>query len=67
MKLTFSSYFISATNGASYVFIDFNANWCSHCMNLAPIWKTLADTITEAAVELADEEFEHLREGHNYS
>lgn len=36
-------------------------------MDLAPTWETLAETMTEAAVELVDEEFEHLREGHDYS
>ncbi|EED94960.1 predicted protein, partial [Thalassiosira pseudonana CCMP1335] len=33
----------------TYVFVDFFANWCSHCRDLAPTWETLAEVMYEAA------------------
>jgi len=32
-----------------YVFVDFFANWCSHCRDLAPTWETLAEVMYQAA------------------
>lgn len=33
----------------SYLFVDFFANWCSHCRDLAPTWETFAEVMIEAA------------------
>lgn len=33
----------------TYVFVDFFANWCSHCRDLAPTWETFAEVMIEAA------------------
>lgn len=52
----------------TYVFVDFFANWCSHCRDLAPTWETLAEVMYEVAetrVEDHIEENPHLE--HEYS
>lgn len=46
-----------------YVFVDFFANWCSHCRDLAPTWETLAEVMYQAA-ENRVEEYEDV---HTYS
>jgi len=39
----------------TYVFVDFFANWCSHCRDLAPTWETLAEVMLEVAEDRVDE------------
>jgi thiol-disulfide isomerase/thioredoxin len=38
----------------TYVFVDFFANWCSHCRDLAPTWETLAEVMYELAESRVD-------------
>lgn len=52
----------------TYVFVDFFANWCSHCRDLAPTWETLAEVMYEVAegrVENNIEKNPHLE--HEYT
>ena len=52
----------------TYVFVDFFANWCSHCRDLAPTWETLAEVMYEVAESRADAHFErHSSPDHDYS
>jgi thiol-disulfide isomerase/thioredoxin len=46
-----------------YVFVDFFANWCSHCRDLAPTWETLAEVMYQAA----ENRVEGHPEVHRYS
>lgn len=39
----------------TYVFVDFFANWCSHCRDLAPTWETLAEVMYTAAENRVEE------------
>jgi len=38
-----------------YLFVDYNAPWCSHCIKLGPTWETLAELMGEVASESVDE------------
>lgn len=52
----------------TYVFVDFFANWCSHCRDLAPTWETLAEVMYEVAESRVEKHIEknpHLE--HEYS
>lgn len=49
----------------TYVFVDFFANWCSHCRDLAPTWETLAEVMYEVAESRVDNHHRHLE--HEYS
>jgi thiol-disulfide isomerase/thioredoxin len=60
----------------TFVFVDFFANWCSHCRDLAPTWETLAEVMYEVAqgrvredvVERARQNVgEHAPDHHLYS
>lgn len=42
----------------TYVFVDFFANWCSHCRDLAPTWETLAEVMYEVAETRVDNHME---------
>eukprot|EP00571_Detonula_confervacea_P011476 CAMPEP_0172303988 /NCGR_PEP_ID=MMETSP1058-20130122/5450_1 /TAXON_ID=83371 /ORGANISM="Detonula confervacea, Strain CCMP 353" /LENGTH=496 /DNA_ID=CAMNT_0013015031 /DNA_START=178 /DNA_END=1668 /DNA_ORIENTATION=- len=42
----------------TYVFVDFFANWCSHCRDLAPTWETLAEVMYEVAESRVDNHME---------
>jgi len=42
----------------TYVFVDFFANWCSHCRDLAPTWETLAEVMYEVAENRVEQDLE---------
>lgn len=43
----------------TYVFVDFFANWCSHCRDLAPTWETFAEVMYSAAEHKLDSAMEN--------
>lgn len=48
-----------------FLFVDFYASWCSHCRDLAPTWETLAEVMTDSAIEKVDN---HMDEhNHDYN
>ncbi|KAL7524745.1 hypothetical protein ACHAXR_000696, partial [Thalassiosira sp. AJA248-18] len=52
----------------TYVFVDFFANWCSHCRDLAPTWETLAEVMYEVAEGRVDQFLEdNPHKEHEYS
>lgn len=53
----------------TYVFVDFFANWCSHCRDLAPTWETFAEVMYIAAEHRVDTALEEdpNHPGHKYS
>jgi thiol-disulfide isomerase/thioredoxin len=53
----------------TYVFVDFFANWCSHCRDLAPTWETFAEVMYIAAEHRVDSQLENdpNHPGHTYS
>ena len=52
----------------TYVFVDFFANWCSHCRDLAPTWETLAEVMYEAAESRVQQDIEaNPHKEHEYS
>ena len=53
----------------TYVFVDFFANWCSHCRDLAPTWETFAEVMYIAAETRVDStlEADPNHPGHKYS
>jgi thiol-disulfide isomerase/thioredoxin len=53
----------------TYVFVDFFANWCSHCRDLAPTWETFAEVMYIAAEHRVDNALEANpnHPGHKYS
>ena len=52
-----------------YLFVDFYANWCSHCRDLAPTWDALAEVMSDVAENIvrsqgrdySEEEYEHAK------
>lgn len=55
--------FAIALEENEYVFVDFFANWCSHCRDLAPTWETLAEVMYQAA----EKRVEGQEGSHRYS
>ncbi|KAL7517217.1 hypothetical protein ACHAWX_002156 [Stephanocyclus meneghinianus] len=53
----------------TYVFVDFFANWCSHCRDLAPTWETFAEVMYIAAEHRVDSQLEKdpNHPGHRYT
>jgi len=52
----------------TYVFVDFFANWCSHCRDLAPTWETLAEVMYEVAENRVEDHLEKNPEHeHHYT
>lgn len=52
----------------TYVFVDFFANWCSHCRDLAPTWETLAEVMFEVAENRVEDHIErNPHKEHEYS
>jgi thiol-disulfide isomerase/thioredoxin len=53
----------------TYVFVDFFANWCSHCRDLAPTWETFAEVMYIAAEHRVDTKLgqDPNHPGHKYS
>eukprot|EP00548_Thalassiothrix_antarctica_P011394 CAMPEP_0194159148 /NCGR_PEP_ID=MMETSP0152-20130528/77668_1 /TAXON_ID=1049557 /ORGANISM="Thalassiothrix antarctica, Strain L6-D1" /LENGTH=690 /DNA_ID=CAMNT_0038868679 /DNA_START=81 /DNA_END=2153 /DNA_ORIENTATION=+ len=43
-----------ALDDFEYLFVDFFASWCSHCLDLAPTWETLAEVMEETVAELVE-------------
>lgn len=56
-----------ALKANSYVFVDFFANWCSHCRDLAPTWETLAEVMYEVAENRVEERLENRGDEHEYT
>jgi len=50
-----------------YVFVDFFANWCSHCRDLAPTWETLAEVMFEVAETRVEDQLDKHGGEHEYS
>ena len=48
----------------TFVFVDFFANWCSHCRDLAPTWETLAEVVYEAAENRVETHEHHQTHGY---
>lgn len=49
-----------------YVFVDFYASWCSHCMDLAPTWEALAEVMTDASHNKIDDMEDQKPEEHQH-
>jgi thiol-disulfide isomerase/thioredoxin len=43
-----------ALHSQDFVFVDFFASWCSHCLTLAPTWEALAEVMQDAATSSLD-------------
>jgi len=56
-------------NDHEYLFVDFYASWCSHCMDLAPTWEALAEVMDSASSTIVDkleDEREHKFSDEDY-
>merc|ERR1711966_197176 len=51
----------------TFVFVDFFANWCSHCRDLAPTWETLAEVMFEVAETRVEDQLDKHGGEHEYS
>ena len=56
-----------ALEANTYVFVDFFANWCSHCRDLAPTWETLAEVMYEVAEDKVEKNLDKHNLKHDYT
>mmetsp|Transcript_17358 Transcript_17358/g.32932 ORF Transcript_17358/g.32932 Transcript_17358/m.32932 type:complete len:520 (-) Transcript_17358:37-1596(-) len=57
-----------AKHKQEFLFVDFFANWCSHCRDLAPTWEVLAEVMSDVAERRVDQhEHEYSEEDYAHA